>query len=95
MGPVCEAYISAGLPPERFWQITPRLLALEMAGAQRRLAREREMVWFSAMMPHLKTPPSLQNFVGRVEAPAERAARFHAAWDKVDRALSRKAGAPS
>ena len=89
MGLVYEAYVSAGLPPDRFWEITPRLLALEMAGAQKRLAREREMVWFGAMMPRFKNPPSLEKFVGRVVSHAERIQRFHQAWDKTDRALAR------
>lgn len=50
------------------------------------------MVWFGAMLPHLKKPPSLKEFVGEVDialSRAERVRKFHAEWDKVDRVLPR------
>ncbi|MFC3059516.1 hypothetical protein [Paenirhodobacter populi] len=68
-------------------------MAVEMEGAAIRLEREREMVWFSAMLPYLERPVTLKAFVGRKEAPKSRAARvkaFHAAWDRIDRALGRQ-----
>jgi hypothetical protein len=34
-----------------------------MDGAAARLRREREMVWWGAMMPHMKRPPTLERFV--------------------------------
>ena len=89
MGPVYEAYISAGLPPSRFWEITPRLLAAEMAGARIRQERERELVWFGAMMPRLKNPPTLEKFVGRARSETGRVRNFHSAWDRIDAALAR------
>ena len=63
-----------------------------MEGAALRLEREREMVWWGAMLPHLKKTPDLKTFVGRVDVArtrAERVRQFHAAWDKIDRALGR------
>lgn len=57
-----------------------------------RLERERELVWWGAMLPHLKKPVPLDKFVGHREVAKSRAERvkaFHAAWDKVDRALGR------
>jgi hypothetical protein len=47
---MCEDYIAAGLPPERFWQITPRLFMTEMRGAAERMRRERGAVWDAAFM---------------------------------------------
>lgn len=63
-----------------------------MDGAALRIERERELVWWGAMLPHLKKPVSLKDFVGRREIAKSRAERvrdFHAAWDKIDRALGR------
>ncbi len=64
-----------------------------MDGAALRIERERELVWWGAMLPHLKKPVSLKDFVGRREIARSRAERvrdFHAAWDKIDRALGRR-----
>ncbi len=64
-----------------------------MDGAALRIERERELVWWGAMLPHLKKPVSLKDFVGRREITRSRAERvrdFHAAWDKIDRALGRR-----
>lgn len=36
-----------------------------MGGAFMRIERERALVWYSAMLPHLKKPPSLDDFTGR------------------------------
>lgn len=80
------------MDPARFWDLTPRLFSVEMEGAALRLDRQREMTWWGAMLPHLKKPIDLQTFVGRVDAArtkADRAKAFHAAWDKIDRALAR------
>lgn len=60
-----------------------------MEGAALRIEREREMVWWGAMLPHLKKPVELKKFVGHRDKPKTRAERikaFHAAWDKIDRA---------
>lgn len=61
-----------------------------MDGAAKRLEREREMVWWGAMLPWLEKPVKLDAFVGRDKAPrteAERVRAFNEAWDKIDRAL--------
>ncbi|SOC11459.1 hypothetical protein SAMN05877809_105291 [Rhodobacter sp. JA431] len=47
------------------------------------------MVWFGAMLPHLKQVIPLEKFVGVKVDPRERAKRFHEAWDNIDRALAR------
>lgn len=77
------------MDPARFWEITPRLLDLEFRGVARRLRRERELVWFGAMLPNLKDPIPLEKFVGELRDDRDRARRFHEAWDKIDRALRR------
>lgn len=61
---MCESYVAAGLPPERFWTITPRLYATEINGALARIKRERALAWESAFLPYAKSPPSLQEFIG-------------------------------
>ena len=80
-------YIAAGLDPARFWDLTPRLLDIEFRGASARMRRERELVWFNAMMPHFKKPIPLDKFVGGPVDDRDRVKRFHSAWDQIDRAL--------
>ena len=64
-----EAYVSAGLPPGRFWRITPRLYLMEMRGAGARLDREhRERAWLAHTVAalgrvHGKSFPSLDDLV--------------------------------
>lgn len=81
--------MAAGFDPSSFWTLTPRLFLAHMEGAAKRLARERELVWFGAMLPHLKEPVTLEKFVGMKPDNRERVRRFHRTWDKIDRALSR------
>lgn len=91
-----QNYIGAGLDPARFWAITPRLMMIEMEGAALRLRRERELVWWGAMLPHFKRPVSLDDFAGRadpVRTRADRVRQFNDAWDKIDAALARGARA--
>lgn len=83
------AYVAAGLDPARFWEITPRLLDMEFRGAKARSRRERELVWFGAMLPHLKKSVSLEEFLGAAGDQTDRAKQFHAAWDRAYRALRR------
>ena len=64
-------------------------MVLEMRGAQARMRREREMIWWGAMLPYLKKPFPLAQFVGKEVSPVERVRSFHSTWDKVDRALAR------
>lgn len=89
-----QNYIGAGLDPARFWDITPRLYLIEMEGVGLRLRRERELVWWGAMLPHLDKPRSLEDFVtppDPAKSRADRVRQFHAAWDKIDAALARGA----
>lgn len=66
-----KGYVGAGLDPARFWDITPRLMALEMDGARLREQRARELTWFGAMLPNLKKIPTLRDFAGYGPAPAQ------------------------
>jgi len=77
------------MDPARFWQITPRLLEIEIRGVKQRLKRERELVWWGAMLPHMTKPVPLEVFLGQPVNEAARVRKFHAAWDKVDRAMRR------
>lgn len=85
------SWIEAGLDPARFWDITPRLIVLELRGAERRAQRQRELVWWAAALPYLKKPMPLDKFIGAPVDQLSRVERFHAAWDKLDQALSRAA----
>lgn len=53
-----ESYVSAGLPPGRFWKITPRLYMSEMRGAAARITREHNdlawAAWHIAYLPKAK-----------------------------------------
>jgi len=75
------------MDPARFWEITPRLLDVEIRGAKLRLRREKEMVWWTAMLPLLEKKPTLEKFLGDPVREADRVKQFHEAWDKIDRAL--------
>ncbi len=54
-----------------------------------RIQRERSHVWYSAMMPTLKKPPTFAEFVGKEPDRGSAKQRCLEAWDKVDRALAR------
>lgn len=60
-----------------------------MSGAAVRARNDRAMVWWGAMMPHLKKPPKFAEFVGDAPDRARDVRACVAAWDRVDRALSR------
>lgn len=62
---------------------------MELDAGAKRLAQDREMIWWGAMLPHLQKPVTLEKFIGLPEDNAARARRFHTAWDKIDRALGR------
>lgn len=70
-----EAYVSAGLPPGRFWKITPRLYLHEMKGAAARLDREYQdrawLAWHAAYLPSFKRKPSLAQLQGTTKKPAK------------------------
>lgn len=71
---MCEAYIAAGFPAERFWTITPRLYVTEMEGARLRIKRERALVWAGAMLGRMDKPPTLAQFIE--DAPETEPAEF-------------------
>lgn len=64
MPDLLTAYIGAGFDPARFWELTPRLYVHEMAGAVERDRRAKALVWWGAMMPHMKQPPEFHEFTG-------------------------------
>ena len=72
---MAEDYIAAGFDPARFWELTPRLMVLEMDGAARRHERERALIWWGAMMPHMKKPPRFEEFVNPVARPKRQSAQ--------------------
>jgi hypothetical protein len=43
-----------------------------MEGAAARLERERAMVWWGAMMPRLRNPPSFSEFTGTKQPERKR-----------------------
>lgn len=62
---MCAEYIGAGLPPERFWQLTPRLYLIEMQGAAERMRRERALAWDAAVIGRDGVkPPDRDKFIG-------------------------------
>lgn len=60
-----------------------------MDGAAERFKAKRALVWWGAMMPNLKDPPSLEKFSGYVPDKREQLRRFVEAWDRVDAGLRR------
>jgi hypothetical protein len=64
---MCAAYIAAGLPPERFWTLTPRLYLVEIRGAADRLQREKrnqiEAAWLFAVLARTKKIPDLEKLL--------------------------------
>lgn len=79
----------AGFDPARFWDLTPRLFALEMQGAADRMQHERAMIWSGAMLPYLKKTPSFEEFTGYKPDHSEQIKRWVSAWDRIDLALGR------
>ena len=66
---MCAEYIGAGLPPERFWDITPRLYITEMQGARKLLERQQseriETAWITAALTRAKKMPPLDRMLRR------------------------------
>ena len=64
---MCSAYVAAGLPPDRFWEITPRLYLIEMDGARARIDREFQgliqQAWLGAALSRAKKLPSLTSLI--------------------------------
>jgi hypothetical protein len=71
---MCAEYIAAGLPPDRFWILTPRLYLIEMSGAGERQRRQRALAWDAALIGRDGVdPPARDDFVGPpVIAPPRR-----------------------
>ena len=79
------------MDPARFWDITPRLLALEFKGISIKQRQARELVWLGAAMSRTdRTLPTYGEFMGIPVDRVERAAMVNAAWDRVDKALARR-----
>lgn len=81
-----QDYIAAGLPPGRFWKITPRLFDLELRGAARRLDREHNLAafvaWHAAYLPMMKRTVRLSDLmVGQVKPPPVSWEDQLAAWE--------------
>lgn len=57
-----------------------------------RIERERSLAWFSAMLPHLKKPMTLEEFTGHKPDRSDDLRRCIEAWNKVDAALRRNRG---
>lgn len=61
--------MGAGLPPDRFWDITPRLCVAEMEAARDRLQRDRddriELAWMVAALGRADRLPSLESLLDR------------------------------
>lgn len=81
-----ESYISAGLPPGRFWKITPRLYLTEMRGAAARLDREHNerawAAWHAAYLPMAKRSVPLSDLlVGKKPKPVMSWQDQLAAWE--------------
>jgi hypothetical protein len=75
-----------GLDGARFWELTPRQIAVEMDGAADRMRMQRSLVWWGAMLPHMKQPPKHDEFAGiRRRGLAD----CIAAWERVRRAMER------
>lgn len=78
---MCGDYIAAGLPPERFWTLTPRLYLIEMAGAAERQRRERALGWDLAVIGREGVkPPDRNEFAGPpvMARPARKASDWRA-----------------
>ena len=60
-----------------------------MDGAVERDKRAKALVWAGAMLPHMKDPPTFEQFTGLKADRAEQVRRWAAAWDKIDKALAR------
>jgi hypothetical protein len=84
-----RTWIAAGGDPGRFWDLTPRLFALEMDGMAERRRLARGDLWWGAMLPHLKRAPSFNEFVGTTPQRQRSVADCVAAWEKVQAAMMR------
>jgi len=59
--------VAAQLPPDRFWEISPRLTLAEIEAAGDRLKREAEhrawLAWHSAYLPRSEKPVPLDSLL--------------------------------
>jgi len=60
-----------------------------MEGAVQRRENRMAEVWFTAMLPRFKKPPSLKEFISGGNDRRSDLVQCLSAWDKIDRALSR------
>jgi hypothetical protein len=60
-----------------------------MEGAAEAWKSKRALVWWGAMMAHLKEPPDLEKFSGYRPDRREQLRRWVDAWDRVEAGLRR------
>lgn len=91
---MCADYIAAGLPPDRFWNITPRLYLIEMKGAGQRMMRERGLVWDGAIMTRdgVKLPKRDQ-YTGKTTRQVKSWETQLGAWEAYAQAQQMNGGA--
>lgn len=77
------------MDPARFWEITPRLMQIEMRGAEMRMQRERALVWAGSLLPYQKKAPKFEDFVGIRRDRADYVREFTDRWDRLDASLRR------
>lgn len=60
-------YVALGLDPDSYWRITPREVALRLAGAMKRAEREHEgrvwQSWHTAVIPMMKRTPKMADLL--------------------------------
>jgi hypothetical protein len=91
---MCADYIAAGLPPDRFWQITPRLYLIEMEGASRKMSYDRGIAWDTAVMARdgVKVPKRTE-YVGKSKREIPSWESQLAAWEAYAKARETQGGA--
>jgi hypothetical protein len=88
-------YVSAGFDPARFWQLTPRLYAAEMAGARMRLEREAkdriELSWMTANLSRAEKLPALHELLNeKKEDHAQKQQDVHMRLKQMAAGMTRK-----
>lgn len=71
-----RAYVGAGLNPDRFWGLTPRLYLAHMRGAADRLEDEHRnrawLAWHVEALSRQKKLPDAEEFIGGKAGKVER-----------------------
>ncbi len=73
-------YVAAGLDPEVFWTLTPRLYMVHMEGAAKRIERHGKdlawLAWMGAALQRTSKMPRLDKFL----KPSKTKGRISAGW---------------